>query len=845
MKERKLWALMVGINQYAGPVNDLSGSVNDVENFKNYLENTYKGSIDLCIETLTDSEATRKNIIRSFRKHLGKARKDDVALFYYSGHGSRQPSAPEFKEFFPEGLDETLLCHDSRTAKGQDLADKELAVLLSEVAVHHPHIAVVLDCCHSGSGTRTANDFNLLHPRYATERGTSNRLDNYIEGYYKKHGPIVPESKHILMAACGKKQKAWEGTDQCGVFTSTLLEVMQKSEKDISYADLFFKCRSAVRKRAENQTPQFETYGKFNAYSSFLDGHLIESPRYMVYFDDKKWKLNIGALHGLPTDPNQKTELALFREGSAAPSNHKPAGYAKTVSVNAQVSSLQLEFKPGKARNFRAEIFRLPISPMPVYLEGEPENKELVENKPTHSFNIVFTDEPKAARYKLIAGNDHISLEEKETGKLIHGVKEYTEDGILYIFSVLGKIYRWERSLKLQNYNTTFNPGKDVDFQVVEVLENNEEHVYRDDKITFDIVEKNGRWEKTWIKFKARNNTSQTLHAALIRFSRKYGIHILKNEQIPPGNNFVTLYGEDREKSQIYLPDPGFEDVDEAVDVFKLIVSTEKVDDFLLLQEDLKLGDIRSFRGERAHKKVKPKDFYDSATEEKLIIKDDWFTKTITIKAIRQKGRAAENDAMLEEHGIVIKGHDSFKANISLVSSSPQPWDTHPLTIIPGVFGREFEVLDFSTANGKRADVLELTGIHGEESIKKNPLKILLDRDLREDELILPITFDGISFWLMGHLSGNENGKALIIIEHILDAQDERRRSPGKALKMCFIKFIQGNFNVTWHPVPGKIDKNRLPRYDPGDGKPVKTMFKVFNPVQDQYLKGNNPGELQ
>ena len=34
------------------------------------------------------------------------------------------------------------------------LADKELSLLLAEVAANGPHVVVILDCCHSGGGTR-------------------------------------------------------------------------------------------------------------------------------------------------------------------------------------------------------------------------------------------------------------------------------------------------------------------------------------------------------------------------------------------------------------------------------------------------------------------------------------------------------------------------------------------------------------------------------------------------------------------------------------------------------------------------------------------------------------------
>jgi hypothetical protein len=58
----------------------------------------------------------------------------------------------------PDHLDETLVCYDSRTDGSWDLADKELAKLIAEVAEKNPHIVVIMDCCHSGSGTRGSLD---------------------------------------------------------------------------------------------------------------------------------------------------------------------------------------------------------------------------------------------------------------------------------------------------------------------------------------------------------------------------------------------------------------------------------------------------------------------------------------------------------------------------------------------------------------------------------------------------------------------------------------------------------------------------------------------------------------
>jgi hypothetical protein len=108
----------------------------------------------LKIKTLTNEEATRNAVISAFREHLGRAGPEDVALFCYSGHGSQEQAPEEFWSIEPDHLDETLVLYDSRTEGSWDLADKELSKLIAEVATAGVHVVILLDCCHSGSGTR-------------------------------------------------------------------------------------------------------------------------------------------------------------------------------------------------------------------------------------------------------------------------------------------------------------------------------------------------------------------------------------------------------------------------------------------------------------------------------------------------------------------------------------------------------------------------------------------------------------------------------------------------------------------------------------------------------------------
>ena len=151
-----LYALLVGIDAYVPPANALYGCRNDMAALEQCL--VTRAGDALRLRALYDAEATRAAVITAFREHLGQAGPGDVALFAYAGHGSEEPAPLEVAHLEPTGRIQTLMLHDcNRRIDGQlvrALADKELSVLLAEVAGKGPHVAVVLDCCHSGGGTR-------------------------------------------------------------------------------------------------------------------------------------------------------------------------------------------------------------------------------------------------------------------------------------------------------------------------------------------------------------------------------------------------------------------------------------------------------------------------------------------------------------------------------------------------------------------------------------------------------------------------------------------------------------------------------------------------------------------
>ena len=150
----------------------------------------------------------------------GKAKKGDVALFYYSGHGSQEQAPEEFWKLEPDHLDETLVLFDSRSPGSWDLADKEIAKLIGDVAAKGPHVAVILDCCHSGSGTREIETVVRRAPTDLRRRPIESFLVSVAEAEAASASRSVkakgssryapPEGRHVLFAACRDDEEAKE-----------------------------------------------------------------------------------------------------------------------------------------------------------------------------------------------------------------------------------------------------------------------------------------------------------------------------------------------------------------------------------------------------------------------------------------------------------------------------------------------------------------------------------------------------------------------------------------------------------------------------------------------------------
>lgn len=808
---KQLYALLVGINDYNHPkVSNLKGCVNDIANVKTYLESRFDEK-NRDIKCLKNEDATYQNIINTFRSQLtAKAGKDDIVFFHYSGHGAREVAAEEFRPFFPEGKEETLVCYDSRQPGGHDLADKELAVLISEVAERGAHVVIVLDCCHSGSGTRQSDDFYMGAVRKTYDRRDTRPIETYIGDYQKQLTEtgevVIPSSKHILLAACDRKQYARETKIHTGVFTTALLSTLDEYKSgDISYANLYLKCRIQIVNEVDNQTPQFESYGRFNSYSKFLDGRdMADIDKREVYREDGEWVVNYGAIDGLETGGTCVPQFKIFSKQDES----EFLGYAEAEAVFPERTHLKLSFTHPNTSGYYAKPVSLPAPKMLIHLHGDAESIKRFKAKEKDFVNVAFTDSSKGTKYNIEVKETGIYIYFNHTNQLIQGYENYTfESSILSTVDLIDKISRWENGVVLQNkvskleaneidFILTDGAGKklesDVEYRKAykkELKEKGETVIHSDDEVEdsaeheqyFTLYsDKNVNDGFVKIALKARHSSRQKLHFALVYFSEEFGIEVYENQPVDRGSGEIILFG--KGKDDILLLG---EEEEEYHDVFKLIVSTEPIKAFLLEQEAIRIGEIR--RDDR-----RPGRSY----QYRLLTKD-WLTKTIHIRLLNRKHKVTETPTIVGDNNkLVIGGHPSFEANVGLIAAQTNSRSVDEFDAMAAhVFARQNgELLSFGAELGNNGNVLVLNGISGEEALKEQPLEIDVNVATEADEMILSFTYDnGIIVPIGNAIEAEDGSSTKIVIEEIPDIAypDQPTRSVGKALKLLFFKFMK------------------------------------------------------
>jgi len=260
-------ALLVGINDYK-TINDLQGCINDVTNMRNILK-TYFGFTNDDIRILVDERATKKNILYRLEKMVAEANPDDTLVFHFSGHGSqiRDRDNDELNDHMDE-----LICPYNLSWEDGFITDDMLRAVLNKLK-KGVKMEIILDCCHSGSGTRDM----ILDPPGCS--GTKVLFKNRFlrppvdiecryqgEEYKMKPARAFKTDKeiilnHVLWAGCRDNQTSADAYIEGrynGAFSYYFCKHIRDTKGKLSRDELHSRISDSLNQNNYNQLPQLE-----------------------------------------------------------------------------------------------------------------------------------------------------------------------------------------------------------------------------------------------------------------------------------------------------------------------------------------------------------------------------------------------------------------------------------------------------------------------------------------------------------------------------------------------------------------------------------------------------------
>lgn len=825
-----LIGLLVGIDQYVGDVPALQGCRNDIDRAKDILTRyAAANEMDARFATLLDADATRDAVIAGFRTTFADAGPDDAAVFWYSGHGSQQQAPPEHLAFEPDGLDETLVLHDSRTEGSHDLADVELGALVREVAARGVHMFVVLDCCHSGSGLREVNPSATGIRRAPTDRRprpissylrTGNRAGNEAAPTRSPtRGDRLAAESYVLLAACRSDQTAKEihsvaGTR--GALSVALEAALTSGAGPMSYLQLQRLVAAAVSGTVADQTPVLECRPAADADRQILGRRGAGGPLHVVTHGPAGWRLDAGALHGLPLLglDDQAILLSLHPLDATDLAAGRALARAHVVEVLATSSLLTIDDGEGldPAAVYRAIVRHLPAAQVTVAVETDVPRRDDVLTRLRGGLGLAVVD-PAAAPDLLVRVSDaELTLVRRGvTQPLVAGrplPDSLTPAALESLRDEAAQVGRWLALQRRTNPTTRIAAGG----LALELLDTTDRPIAPQPDGTVRLVCPPDSWPRARIR--VANRSGKRLFVSVLALSERYGISTLfdgEGEWLDPGTEVYVPAQDGTPDLYFSLP----EGETATTDILLALAATEEFAATPLRQAEL---DAPTTRGPGGATKGVSRSRPARPPERS----DDWTTTQLQVTTVRptQAARLSGHRATLLSDIVTVQPHRAFTANARLATAAEASREAL-VPLLPSVLLDDPDSRSFSFLPARdpteAVDVLELEDLVGAENVtRSDPLILRLPQTLRPGELVFPIMFDGEDYLPVG-LGQPSHGATEIRISRLPAQGEITRRSIGGSLKILFRKVVGRRLGAEYgwpHLSAVTYDAEGRPSYD-------------------------------
>ena len=401
------------------------------------------------IKLLKNQEATVPNIEKAFEELIKNAQKGDIIYFHYSGHGQQVPDLESgynkyFKADEHDGWDEALVTYFAPVNFEEapeynyehHFVDDQLNYYINrlrEKIGKTGQIIVILDSCHSGTGTRGADDLG-------TVRGTD--VPCAPKGYTPKINSELPKNKHTendfayssgsdlgvltVFSGCKANQVNRECIDgetgiHYGSLSYYLVKSMTQLGENASYRNLFDKINERMAIEFSNdQQPVIE--GDELDQLIFKGTFVKQEPYFKVeeltnYYTEAK--INGGSLHGL----QEGDSIGLYFHSVVNPKDTVPE-YKGVISSTSIISSEVKLDQPYKGANnefvkYRAFLTKSKTEPMSLSVKLDIDNKKL-KKELTKRFENLQSIQMTDKNYTYVIRDTILDKTNNETGVIVY-----------------------------------------------------------------------------------------------------------------------------------------------------------------------------------------------------------------------------------------------------------------------------------------------------------------------------------------------------------------------------------------------------------------------------------------
>ncbi|MFN2355642.1 MAG: caspase family protein [Desulfopila sp.] len=230
-------ALCVGIDDY--PTSPLNGCVADADAWGATLD-----AMGFQVSSLKNAAATRNSILAELKKLIETSKAGDIVVFQFAGHGTEVDDLDGDEVDGTNGAKDEALCPYD-IAEGAFVIDDDIADIFADIP-QDVNVTCFIDCCHSGSITRTFRGRKPLtgeRDLRARFLPTTPKMQAKHRAYRERIGSARsapgrrPENlKNVLFSACRDYEVAYESAGH-GEFTVRATKILRQGIEGMTNED--------------------------------------------------------------------------------------------------------------------------------------------------------------------------------------------------------------------------------------------------------------------------------------------------------------------------------------------------------------------------------------------------------------------------------------------------------------------------------------------------------------------------------------------------------------------------------------------------------------------------------